>query len=113
MIQITSTHRPFEGLSCFRAPLVRAFAVDELTAAQHCQGDIATLSAAVLASRQVLTDLSTSPPNGTAAGNPPAIAAAQSASVVVRRWYPNGSCRRGDLNLTYTGVLRGELRVGT
>jgi hypothetical protein len=32
-----------------------------------------------------------------------AVAAAQSASVVVRRWYPNGSCRRGDTH-TVAGV---------
>jgi hypothetical protein len=60
----------------------------------------------------VLTDLSTSPPNGTAAGNPPAIAAAQSASVVVRRWYPNGSCRRADWTTGPTRVHHADAGVG-
>jgi hypothetical protein len=32
----------------------------------------------------------------------PAVAAAHSASVVVSRWYPNGSCRRGVTNLWHT-----------
>src|SRR6266511_3971880 len=55
-----------------------------------CQTLLATVTTA--------TGRSTACHRDTTAGGSSAVAAAQSARVVVSRWYPNGSCRRGDLN---------------
>ncbi len=61
-----------------------------------CQTLLATVTTA--------TGRSTACHRDTTAGGSSAVAAAQSARVVVSRWYPNGSCRRADWTTGPTGI---------